>query len=253
MIRLLRVELLKIIKMKQIYLNLVGAILFGLIIFLNYIGESEISAFEFPIGSLSNLTQTFVIIIFLGFSSYIYGIEIQEKTLKILHTKPIPAWKVVLVKFFVGIIYTFLLLFSVGFIVFIIASIFYPLTDFPDQSGSNIIPVTEGINYIVLAYFMQGLALIFVTALCITLSIILDSPVMALILTFFVMLFSFIAGNVEFIRPVLPTTHWLIWREIIQRKIAWGHVWNSLMILGIYSFILFGIAVYAYRLKEVKI
>lgn len=253
MLKLINLELKKFFKLKQIFLSIIGAVLFSLIVFIYYIGEENISMFSLPIAALGNLTQTFIIIIFLGFCAYSYGLEVQEKTLKILYLKTIPEWKVILAKFVTGVIYTFALLYIIATLVLIISSIFYSNIDFVEYNGDNIISAEKGFSYVFLAYSFQGLALIFIVSLSITLAIIFDSAIISLILTFFLMIFSFLAGNVEFIRPLLPTTYWLVWQDIMKKNILWNHVWISVSILFLYSIILYFIAVFSYKRKDVKV
>lgn len=250
---LIRAELMKVFKLKQIYLGIMGAVFFSLIIFVNYLGDGDISAFMLPIATLGNLTQTFMIVIFLGITSYIYGVEVQEKTLKILYSKVVPGWRLVLAKFFIGIIYTFVLLYVVGAVILLISIMFYPCVDWLEFEGNHIIPAAQGFKYIFLSYTFQGICLIFISSLAITLAIIFDSAVISLILSFCLMLFSFIASNVDFFRPVLPTSYWLVWQDIIKKEILWGNVWKSTGILIFYSILLYIIAVYFYCNKEVNI
>ena len=253
MLRLIKLELKKFFKLKQIYLSIIGAVLFSLVVFIYYIGERNISMFSLPIAALGNLTQTFIIIIFLGFCAYSYGIEVQEKTLKILYSKTIPEWKVILAKFITGIIYTFVLLYIIAVLILIISSMFYSKIDFLEYNGDKVISAESGFKYIFLSYSFQGLALIFVVSLSITLAIIFDSAIISLILTFFLMIFSFLAGNIEFIRPVLPTTYWLIWQDIMKKNIVWENVWVSVSVLLLYSIILYFISIYCYKRKDVNI
>ena len=251
MFRLISIELIKTFKLKQIYLSMIGAVFFALIVFINYIGQTSISAFMIPIAVLGNLTQTFIIIIFLGFAAYIYGVEIQEETLKILYSKAISAWKIVLAKFIVGIIYLFVLIYIVGGIVSLISLAFYPQIDWHEFEGENLISAQQGLKYLFFSYSLQGLSLIFIICLSITLAIIFNSAVLSIILTFFIMLFSYIGGNIEFIRPILPTTYWLVWQDIIKQNILWEQVLKSIGILLLYSLVLYVLAVFFYKNKEV--
>lgn len=253
MLKLIKLELKKFFKLKQIYLSIIGATMFSFLVFIYYMGEKDISMFSLPIASLGNLSQTFIIIIFLGFCAYSYGIDVQEKTLKILYTKTIPEWKVVLAKFVTGVIYTFVLLYIIAALVLLISSIFYNNIDFMEYNGDNIISAENGFRYVFLAYSFQGLALVFIVSLSITLAIIFDSAIISLILTFFLMIFSFLAGNIEFIGPVLPTTYWLVWQDIMKKDILWYHVWTSVAVLFLYSVILYFLSVFFYKRKDVKI
>ena len=253
MLKMVYFECKKAIRFKQIILSFIGAVLFSSIIFLYYIGKEGVSIYTPPIAALGNLFQTFTIVIFLGSSAYLYGLEVQERTLKILYMKAIPEWKVILVKFITGIIFAFCLLYIVAALLLLVSALLYSNIDFMEYDGSSIISAKDGIKYVFLAYTFQGLSSIFIVSLGIALAIIFNSGIISLLLTFLIMIGSFLAGNIGSLRPFLPTTYWSIWQEIMKKDIVWNRVWVHVGILLCYSLLLYFIAVFCYKRKDIKV
>lgn len=251
MVKLVVNEIKKIFRYKIIYLGTIIALFFSLMTFSYAQEQASISAFDLPILSLANLTQTYLIVFTLGFSAFIFGVEIEEKTLKIVRSKLVPPWKLVLSKYITGMVYTFIQLFTFGLITLLLALLFFEAGDFYDYTGSELIVASKGFSYIFLAYLFQAIALTFVIALSITLTIIFNSAALGFILTFITVFLSLLAGNIEAISGLLPTSHFLVWQNVIQEQISWKKLVIDLLVMLGYSLALFFTAVLILHKKEI--
>lgn len=251
MFRLVTNEINKIFRYRVVYLGTIIAVVFGLMSFSYAREQASISAYDLPILTLANLTQTYLIVFTLGFCAFIFGLEIEEKTLKIIRAKTVPPWKFILSKYITGTVYTFIQVFTFGIVTFGIALLCYKATDFYDYTGSLLIDSAKGVYYIFLAYLFQAAALIFIMSLSITLTVIFNSPAIAFILTFITIFLSLLAGNIEPIAAILPTGHFLVWQNIIQKEIQWRQLFIDLSVLAGYSIALFFTAVIVLNKKEI--
>ncbi|SHK42043.1 hypothetical protein [Paramaledivibacter caminithermalis] len=253
MLNVVLVELKKIFKMQLVRLVFIFGLifsLFSLLFWLNH--EGPVSAFSIPVSTLNNLTQTLVIVIFVGFTGYIYGVEIQSKTLKIIKAKNIPDWKVLAYKYIAAFITILIFILFIGIFIFSISTILFPLLDFHVKYDSELIMAEKGLISIFLAYIFEAVPLFFVACLCLTITIFLNSAVLGIISTFFFFILCKLAESISMIKIFLPSYHILIWQDIVRAEPNWSEIGTKVAITAGYCVLLYMLALLFYQRKEVK-
>lgn len=245
---LIRNELKKIFKMNLVRVIFCTAFVFSLFSLLS--GQSK-SAYYVPISALSNLTQSLAIVCFACFTSYIYGIELQNKTLKILKSKSIKEEKFIGGKFLAAIISIIIFMAFIGICIFAIAAIKLPLTEFSVAKLNVIIPESEGLKTIVLSYILEIMPVCLVAFTCMTLTICFNSSIIGIASTIAIFLLSKLVESVKVIRFLLPSYHLTIWSQYIENK-GFTNILLEVLIMILYCSVLFFISVSRYKRLQVK-
>lgn len=247
---MLKQELNKAFKLREIYLGMIATVIFACLNIVIHVNEPHISCYQFPITAIKNLTNSYIIIIFLAFSSYIFGVEIQNNTLKIIKSKPVQAWKFMLVKFLVAFVYCFFLTIVTGMIVMTISFICY--SNIPLTYAGETYAVSSILIRISISYLLQYIAVCCISAICMMIVACTNSTIYAFVGTFLIMIFSKLGENITFIKPYLPSNNWMIWKYILQKDILWQDAIRSLFILIVYACICYFISVRVYTHKQVS-
>lgn len=238
MFKILRSEMLKVYKLKIFYISIIAAVLFSLISALD-----NGPALEEAVTSFKNLTNTYFIIAVLSLGCFVYGLEIDNKTIKIIRAKPVSALETISAKFTTAMIYSFLLFLSVFVITNTIIFLFHPIADTTQQ---DILLLAE-------SYLIEFIASILVESVGMLFVIISDMPAFASIGTFAFFIVFDLLGNLKTpVKDILPLHVINIWQELFKAS-DMAAVFYRLIICLAYSTVLFILCVFIYRRKEIKI
>ncbi len=209
------------------------------------------SSFELPIATLSNLSAITMVTLIMSMSSYIWGLEIDFKTFKILKTKNVASWKFVLIKLIVGAIYTFICFFIAFLIPTFIGFIFLPQGNINFEDINMVIKKKECLSFIISIYFKQWIASMFIIALTAFIALQTKNTILPVIITFlFVTLVGKMTGLIEMNFPTLLLP---INSEYILREYKYGIVNQRIFSLIVYTIVLTIINAYLYQKKDTKI
>lgn len=247
---MLKQELNKAFKLREIYVGMIATVIFACLNIIIHLNEPYISSYQFPITAIKNLTNSYMIIIFLAFSSYIFGVEIQNNTLKIIKSKPVRAWKFILVKFGISFIYCFFLTVVTGIIVMGISLICY--SNVPLVYAEETYAIKDILIRIGMSYLLQYIAVCCISTICMMIVVCTNSTIYAFVGTFLIMIFSKLGENISIIKSYLPSSNWLIWKYILQKDILWQEAIRSLFILMVYACICYFITVRVYDQKQIN-
>ena len=265
MITLLRLELEKLFRSRGFYLSfgvLVGFVALMLWGFYTYAarktGGQAVEQFKYTYESkqyfngltfalysvLFSFTLLLPIFVSMSAGSQIAG-ETRAGTLRMICTRPISRASLVLSKFLVTGLHTFLLLaFFIG-LNLIIGLIFvgwgnlelYPgplnLVDAPGKIMRN-----DALMRFGYAALTGTWALLVVAALALLCSVVFDSPVQATVMTIAAYLTLYIVGRVEFfehLRPYFFTTDMEFWRDVFKPEIPLQSLWHYACVCGAYT------------------
>lgn len=249
MVHLIRTELHKTLKMQIVRIIFVFSLAFSL---LSFLGDARTSAFSIPLSSISNLTQTLIIVAFISFTAYIYGVELQANTLKIIRSKDISCWKVIGAKYLTAFIVVLIFIMSIWLIDIILAVTVFPMADFTVKYDSNIISARDGMLFVLLAFLFEAMPLFLVSCISLTITIFSNSTVLGVISTIFIFLMSKILESVDALKFFLPSYHLLIWKDIIRAQPDWNQVAAKLVVILLYCVILYLLSLHRYNTMEVK-
>ena len=265
MITLLRLELEKLFRSKGFYLSfavLVGFVILMLWGFYTYAarktGGQAVEQFKYTYESkeyfngltfalysvLFSFTLLLPIFVSMSAGSQIAG-EARAGTLRMICTRPISRASLILSKFMVTGLHTFLLLaFFIG-LNLIVGLIFvgwgnlelYPgplnLVDAPGKIMRD-----DALMRFGYAALTGTWALLVVAALALLCSVVFDSPVQATVMTIAAYLTLYIVGRVEFfehLRPYFFTTDMEFWRDVFKPEIPLQSLWHYACVCGAYT------------------
>jgi ABC-2 type transport system permease protein len=265
MITLLRLELEKLFRSKGFYLSfavLVGFVILMLWGFYTYAarktGGQAVEQFKYTYESkeyfngltfalysvLFSFTLLLPIFVSMSAGSQIAG-EARAGTLRMICTRPISRASLILSKFMVTGLHTFLLLaFFIG-LNLLVGLIFvgwgnlelYPgplnLVDAPGKIMRD-----DALMRFGYAALTGTWALLVVAALALLCSVVFDSPVQATVMTIAAYLTLYIVGRVEFfehLRPYFFTTDMEFWRDVFKPEIPLQSLWHYACVCGAYT------------------
>lgn len=265
MITLLRLELEKLFRSKGFYLSfavLVGFVILMLWGFYTYAarktGGQAVEQFKYTYESkeyfngltfalysvLFSFTLLLPIFVSMSAGSQIAG-EARAGTLRMICTRPISRASLILSKFMVTGLHTFLLLAVFIGLNLLVGLIFvgwgnlelYPgplnLVDAPGKIMRD-----DALMRFGYAALTGTWALLVVAALALLCSVVFDSPVQATVMTIAAYLTLYIVGRVEFfehLRPYFFTTDMEFWRDVFKPEIPLQSLWHYACVCGAYT------------------
>jgi ABC-2 type transport system permease protein len=261
-----RLELIKLLRSKSFYLSFVALLGFvGLMLwgFYSYAerktGGQATEQFKYTYESknyFNGLTFALYSLIF-SFSllipifvamtagSQIAG-EAQAGTLRMISVRPVSRVSILLSKFFVVALHTFLLLAFFISLNLLVGLLFigwgnlelYPgplnLVDEPGKIARD-----EALWRFAYACLSGTWALLVIAALAMLFSVIFETPVMATVTTLSLYLTFYIIGRIEFfehLRPYFFTTEMDFWHGVFKPVISWNSLYHDASICGAYIF-----------------
>jgi ABC-2 type transport system permease protein len=281
MITQLRLELLKLVRSKGFYLSFAALSAFVLLMLwgfysyaqqktnglateqfkYTYESKSYFNGLTFTLYSLV-FAFSLVIPIFVSMSAggQIAG-ERRAGTLRMMCLRPVSRVSIVLSKFLVVAIHTYLLMaFFIG-LNLLVGLLFvgwgsldlYPgplnLVDSPGQILRD-----DALWRFLYASFSGTWALLVVAAIAMLLSVLFDNPVTAVAATLAVYLTFYIVGRIEFfltLRPFFFTTDMEFWRDVLKPEVPWRNFYHYASTCGVYIFGLLLLAVLIFERKDI--
>jgi ABC-type transport system involved in multi-copper enzyme maturation permease subunit len=232
------VEVKKYVQQPYMYLGIASALVFSLLTFLFHLGDDSLSAFEFAISGLGNITDTFFILFPAAFCVFIFSGENSNRTEKIIRSKPISMTRVVSAKFLTALCYLVLLFLIVYGFLMILGMTFFT------SAGMEAGLMLQG-------FMLQGAAHVFLICLLAFFTILFRSGLLGFGAALFTVVVNLFASNVEVIEPILPISRLAVYKEIITPHPRFGSVLVDLGVLAGYSLLLFCISIIVYRTREV--
>lgn len=281
MITQIRLELLKLVRSKSFYVSFAALSAFVLLMLWGFYSYAEhktnglaTEQFKYTYESKSyfnGLTFTLyslvfafslVIPIFVAMSAggQIAG-ERRAGTLRMMCVRPVSRVSIVLSKFLVVAIHTYLLMaFFIG-LNLVVGLLFvgwgnldlYPgplnLVDAPGQILRD-----EALWRFLYASFSGTWALLVVAAIAMLLSVLFDNPVTAVSATLAVYLMLYIVGRIEFfetLRPFFFTTDMDFWRDVLKPEVPWHNSYHYASTCGAYVFGLLLLSILIFERRDI--
>lgn len=281
MITQLRLELLKLVRSKGFYLSFAALSAFVLLMLwgfysyaqqktsglateqfkYTYESKSYFNGLTFTLYSLV-FAFSLIIPIFVAMSAggQIAG-ERRAGTLRMMCIRPVSRVSIVVSKFLVVAIHTYLLMaFFIG-LNLLVGLLFvgwgnlelYPgplnLVDAPGQILRD-----EALWRFLYASFSGTWALLVVAAIALLLSLVFDNPVTAVAATLAVYLMLYIVGRIEFfvtLRPFFFTTDMDFWRDVLKPEVPWHNLYHYAGTCSAYIFGLLLASVVIFDRKDI--
>lgn len=251
MFNLLFIELKKFFKFKVVKLSILFSI-FITIIF-SFFSKSSVSAFDVQVNTLRNLGSLFFISILVSTVSYIYSLEVDFKTLKIIRSKEVHISKIYLSKFLTGIIFCIILFFLIYVFSLLIGTLTHPIKELTPNSLNLNLDMKGSFLFVLRLYINQFIASIFILTLSLFIAILTQKtivPIISIPIILSASNYLLNAGKVGLPVFMLPLCSDNIY---LQYFYDYNSINERLVCLLIYSLILSLINIYFLKNKEVKL
>lgn len=254
MLQILKYEIEKSFKTIQIRVGLLSAVLFSILVYMMKKGNSTFFA---PINVLNNIGITFMLALLITLSTYVYGLEIDSNTLKILKTKQLRTWQFMLIKYLVAILYSLAVLAVIFIVTLFIGLAFCPMNDVYLDFAHLTIQSDCALLFIMKLYLLQAIANIFIVTVCLFIVIVTNAPGQSVVLSFFAIIGLSLLSNLpkwgfKLAEYILPFYSNSFANFVIINRNNMGSVFYKLCIFVLYSIALFFISVYIYKRSDVN-
>ncbi len=277
MYRLLTVELYKIFSRPRSYIGFAAiAILIFVIQLAMYVDGSNYLSFitlqleaSFDVqGNILNgylityiILQTLIIqmplLVALVTGDLISG-ESSAGTIRLLATKPVSRAQIITAKIFAGSIYTFLLVIFLGAVSLFFGVLIFKTGDMMVLNSDRISILQSGDCFwrFVAACAIAFISLSVVSTFSLMLSSFSDNSIVPIVATMSVIIIFTIIGTMDVplfnhIKPLLFTTHMIVWRNLFQDPLKTSVIIKSLIIMVIHIVAFLSITYYRFIKKDI--
>lgn len=275
---MLRLELYKIFKRPRTYISflIMTAVTFLIQAALYLDGKTFISFAMQGVGEQFNITGNILngyLVTFMVLQSLLVHIpllvalvagdvlagEANAGTMRLLLTKPVSRAKVVIVKYFASLVYSFLLLVWLAVIGLGLSILVFGTGDLINmKSDAFIMLLQDDIMWrYMLAFAFAALAMATVSALAVFLSVFADNSVGPIIGTMGVIIVLTIFSNLEIplfnvVKPYLFTTHMIAWKGFFDTPVPYEAIQHSIIVLVIYIVLFIMATIVVFNKKDIK-
>lgn len=276
MTTLINIELFKIFKKWRTYIGFIAVALLVLVIQL----AISISGRDATSGLTGQLSDSFIMVgnllngyfvSYMILNSIIVNVpflivlvagdmlagEATAGTYRILLTRPVSRFQVVLSKFLTSIIYSYMLIFWLAILSFVLGIILFGTGELIVlQNGLIIFAKDDIIWRFILAYFMAGLSMCTVAALAFFFSSLVENAIGPIVTAMaIIIVFAIISAiPIDFfqtIKPYLFTNYLFSWRLFFDDSLNYVEIIKSLSVLLGHILVLFGITAYIFEKKDI--
>lgn len=277
MIRLLQIELYKIFRRPRTYISFGFILGLSLLIQLAFLldGDAYISfvmqgleGFTFDGKIIHGYMVTYVILqmllvhvpllVALVAGDVLAG-EANLGTLRLLLTKPIARWKVVMAKFLASVGYSLLLLLWLALVGLLLSLLLFGEGDLLNMKSDQIVLILkDDILWRYLAAFgFAALAMTCVASLAILLSSLADNAIGPIVGTIVIILLLLVISNIglplfDRIKPFLFSTHMIGWKGFFNDPVPYGAIGRSAGVLAAYTVLFLGTTIFLFNRKDIQ-
>jgi ABC-2 type transport system permease protein len=185
--------------------------------------------------------------------------EANLGTLRLLLTKPISRWKLVLVKFFSSFIYTVLLIIWLAIVALLFSLFLFGKGDMINlKSDAFVMILQDDIMWRYAAAFLFAtLAMTTIASLSILLSAFADNSIGPIMATMGIVVVLTILSNLELplfsiIKPYLFTTHMIGWKGFFDDPVPYAAIGRSCAVLVLYTVTFVSATIFYFNRKDIK-
>ena len=184
--------------------------------------------------------------------------EAAMGTIRLIGTRPISRYSIVMAKFFAGAAYTFVLLLFLGLISLGVGLWLFGPGDLIVLKSEELIIIqgTDTLWRFFCAFGIAFLSLTVVATFSLALSCFADNSIGPIISTMAVIILFTIIGTMEIpffdkIKPFLFTTHMVVWRNFFDNPLPVELIRNSMLILLAHIVVFLSITLIAFKRKDI--
>jgi ABC-2 type transport system permease protein len=185
--------------------------------------------------------------------------EAASGTIRLLATKPYSRAQILAAKYFAGTMYTVALVLWLGILALGVSRLIF-------GHGDIIVVKTDALGIVrdadllwrfFGAFFIAVISLILVSTFSLMLSCFTDNSIGPIIVSMSVIIVFTIIGTLEVpvfdhIKPLLFTTHMVIWRNMFYDPLPIGQILTSISVLLLHIGVFLGVAFYYFTRKDIQ-
>lgn len=184
--------------------------------------------------------------------------EATAGTYRMLIARPVSRFNIVTAKFIAGIIYTALLIIWLAALSMGLGTILFGTGELLTLQSSVLVIFARGdiLWRFAYAYSFAIVSMSVVTALAFFLSALVENSIGPIITTMAIIIAFIIISAIDVsvfqsIKPYLFTNYMADWKSFFNKPTDYSTVWNSLLILGLHIFGLYGLTLFLFSRKDI--
>lgn len=185
--------------------------------------------------------------------------EANMGTMRLLLTKPVSRWQVVIVKYIASVLYALLLLVWLAVVGLGLSLLLFGTGDMINMKSDTFIMLLENdiLWRYMLAFAFAALAMATVAALSVFMSVFADNSIGPIIGTMGVIVVLTIFSNLEIplfnlVKPYLFTTHMIAWKGFFDAPVPYDAILHSVLVLVAYIVVFIGATIVVFNKKDIQ-
>ncbi len=185
--------------------------------------------------------------------------EANMGTMRLLLTKPVSRWQVVIVKYIASVLYALLLLVWLAVVGLGLPLLLFDTGDMINMKSDAFIMLLEDdiLWRYMLAFAFAALAMATVAALSVFMSVFADNSIGPIIGTMGVIVVLTIFSNLEIplfnlVKPYLFTTHMIAWKGFFDAPVPYDAILHSVLVLVAYIVVFIGATIVVFNKKDIQ-
>lgn len=185
--------------------------------------------------------------------------EANMGTMRLLLTKPVSRWQVVIVKYIASVLYALLLLVWLAVVGLGLSLLLFGTGDMINMKSDAFIMLLENdiLWRYMLAFAFAALAMATVAALSVFMSVFADNSIGPIIGTMGVIVVLTIFSNLEIplfnlVKPYLFTTHMIAWKGFFDAPVPYDAILHSVLVLVAYIVVFIGATIVVFNKKDIQ-
>jgi ABC-2 type transport system permease protein len=185
--------------------------------------------------------------------------EANMGTLRLLQSKPVSRFEMVMGKFLATFVYTMLLLIFLAICALFVSMIMFGTGDVFNAKSSTLEIVREKYVFTryIYAFLFAALAMTTVAALSFFLSVFGENSIGPMVASMGIIIVCTIIGTLDdiplfaAIKKFLFTSHMLGWKGFFDEEVPWAAIRKSVMVLATHIVLFLGLTVFVYKRKDI--
>ena len=184
--------------------------------------------------------------------------EAEDGTLRMILSRPISRFRLLLVKWVAGLIFSALLVFALGLIGIVFASFFFPwggLFAFIPGEMFSVLEPAAGLKHYLAAHALLVVKACTLFSLAFMFSCFNVKPAAATILALSVFFVSWVMMNIPFLKELQEwffTYHLDIWQNLLASPVPWANIFMSLSLLIGFNLTFLVVGCTAFQVRDIK-
>ena len=184
--------------------------------------------------------------------------EASAGTYRILITRPVTRFNLVTAKFIAGVIYTAILIIWLAILSLGLGTILFGSGELISlQSNAIVVFAKDDVLWrFLLAYGFGIVSMSVVTVMAFFFSSLVENSIGPIITTMAIIIIFIIISHIDVsvfqtIKPYLFTNYMDGWKSFFNKPLDYSSMWDSLLVLGIHIFGLYGLTLFLFRRKDI--